>query len=114
MPLTTSELFAKVIAQRNWYKSLGIDKSLASKTKEYFAKGTLSEAKQTEILLKLGYTIRTPQLWNSTVVSTIKVEYPTEIITQLVNAIRYTAPRSNALNEAYHKAKEFLDHNSKL
>jgi hypothetical protein len=65
--LTTHELFARVTAQRNWYKLAGIDRLLAAKTKQYFNKGTLSEAKQTEILLKLGYTISTPQLWNSPV-----------------------------------------------
>lgn len=63
--LTTSELFAQVIAQRNWYKPIGIDRLLAAKTKENFNKGTLSEAKQTEILLNLGYKISTPQLWIS-------------------------------------------------
>ncbi len=65
MPLTTSELFARVISRRNWYKPAGIDRLLASKTKEYFNKGTLSEAKQTEILLKLGHKITSPQLWQS-------------------------------------------------
>jgi hypothetical protein len=62
--LTTSELFAQVIARRNWYKPIHIDRSYAGKLKEYFRKGTLSEAKQTEILLKLGYKISSPQLWN--------------------------------------------------
>ena len=33
---------------------------------------------------------------------------PIEIIKELIDAIRYTAPRSNALNNAYFKAKEFL------
>lgn len=61
---TTPELFAKVCQQRNWYKPAGLNRTQAAKTKEYFNKGILSEAKQTEILLKLGYTIATPQLWN--------------------------------------------------
>jgi len=62
---TTSELFAQVIEKRNWYKSAGIDRLLAAKTKENFKKGILSEAKQTELLLKLGYTISSPQLWET-------------------------------------------------
>jgi len=36
-----------------------------------------------------------------------------KIIKELVDAIRYTSPRSIALNEAYHKAKEFLYLNGK-
>jgi hypothetical protein len=64
MPLTTSELFRKIIAHRNWYNGIGIDRLLAAKTKENFNAGKLSEAKQTEILLKLGYKINSPQLWN--------------------------------------------------
>lgn len=65
MPVTTSQLFAKVIEKRNWYKSAGIDRVLASKTKANFKKGLLSEAKQTEILIKLGYQIESPQLWKT-------------------------------------------------
>lgn len=33
---TTSELFAKVVEQRNWYKSAEIERLLAAKTKENF------------------------------------------------------------------------------
>lgn len=64
MPLTTQELFRKIVAQRNWYNGTGIDRLLAAKTKENFNKGLLSEAKQTEIILKLGYKISSPQLWD--------------------------------------------------
>lgn len=62
--LTTSELFAQVIQKRKWYDRTGMNRLLAAKTKENFRKGDLSEAKQTEILLKLGYQINSPQLWN--------------------------------------------------
>lgn len=64
MPLTTSELFKQVISKRKWYLATGMNRLLAAKTKENFNSGKLSEAKQTEILQKLGYQISTPQLWN--------------------------------------------------
>jgi len=64
--LTTPELFKKVTDQRNWYKPAGIERLLAAKTKENFKKGLLSESKQTEILLKLGYCIKSHQLWDET------------------------------------------------
>ncbi len=65
MPLTTSELFAQVIKERGWYKPAGIGRVLAARTKANFKKGILSEAKQTEILLKLGYKIESQQMWKS-------------------------------------------------
>lgn len=68
--LTTSELFTKIIQKRKWYEGSGMNRLLAAKTKQNFLKGELSEAKQTEILLKLGYKISSPQLWNQSLTET--------------------------------------------
>lgn len=68
---TTSKLFEMVVEQRNWYKSAGIDRLLAAKTKQNFKAGLLSESKQTEILLKLDYSIKSPQIWNNTLLKKI-------------------------------------------
>ena len=62
--LTTKQLFTMVISQRKWYEGSGLDRILAAKTKGNFKKGLLSEEKQSEILLKLGYSVHTPKLWN--------------------------------------------------
>ena len=62
--LTTEQLFRTVISQRKWYEGSGLDRFQAGKVKQYFNQGKVSEEKQTEILLKLGYSIKTPKLWN--------------------------------------------------
>ena len=61
--LTTSELFTQVISQSNWYEPLNISKQYAYNLKIQFSTGELSEAKQQEVLLKLGFEIEQPTIW---------------------------------------------------
>lgn len=53
--METRELFAKVIQERNWYKSLGCSAQHAMNYKMRFNNGSLSETTMSKILTKLGY-----------------------------------------------------------
>lgn len=61
--MTTHELFAQVVSVTNWYIQLGYSKQYASNLKRDFLAGKISEEKQKEILLKLGYKIKSPLMW---------------------------------------------------
>ena len=63
--MTTQELFAQVISKYNWYASLGYTRQYASNLKADFKSGKLSEEKQKEILLQLGYKIKSPLTWEN-------------------------------------------------
>jgi hypothetical protein len=61
--LTTQQLFTKVISIEAWYKPLEFTKQYAYNLKSDFLSGKLTEVKQQEILLKLGYEIDQPITW---------------------------------------------------
>jgi len=61
--LTTPELFKRVVSRMIWYEPLGLSKQQAANIKAKFLAGKLSDGKQQEILLKLGYEIESPTLW---------------------------------------------------
>lgn len=61
--LTTNELFKRVISQTYWYEPLGFTKQYAYKLKTKFLSGKLTDIKQQEILLLLGYEIENPTTW---------------------------------------------------
>lgn len=65
--LTTNILFERVISKTNWYEPLGFSKQYASNLKKKFFDKKLSEIKQEEILLKLGYEVEQPMIWKENI-----------------------------------------------
>jgi len=62
--MTTDSLFNTVTSKTGWYTALGFSKQYASNLKSDFRNGKLSEEKQKEILILLGYKVKTPMIWD--------------------------------------------------
>lgn len=60
---TTDELLTEIVNTRKWYAPLGYSKQFAANIKAEFKAGTLSDDRKKDLLLRLGYTISQPILW---------------------------------------------------